>query len=93
MPLYAFECAACGPFETFRGVAESAAPMSCPHCHGDARRVFTPPRLRLLAPPLRRARDREEKSAHEPDVVSHKTGRPMPHRHSHVAPMPWIMSH
>jgi hypothetical protein len=41
--------------------------------------------------PLRTALDREEKSAHEPEVVSVKAGRPLPHAHA-PAP-PWVLSH
>jgi putative FmdB family regulatory protein len=87
MPLYAFTCAACGPFEAFRPAAEAAAAFMCPVCGGAARRRYTPPGLALLPAGLRRARDREEKSAHEPEVVTTKTGRPMPwaghHGHAH----------
>jgi hypothetical protein len=53
--------------------------------------VFTPPGLARLVKPLRSALDREEKSAHEPDVVRAKAGRPLPHRHA-PAP-PWVLSH
>jgi len=87
MPLYAYECGACGPFEAFRPVTSAGAAFVCPACGGAARRLFTPPGLALLPAPLRRARDREEKSAFAPDVVSTKVGRPMPgvghHGHAH----------
>jgi putative FmdB family regulatory protein len=74
MPLYAFECPGCGPFE-LRTQAGAAA--HCPDCGGEARRVFTPPGLARLSKPLRRARDIEERSAHEPAVVTEKRGRPL----------------
>jgi putative FmdB family regulatory protein len=87
MPLYAFTCEACGPFEAFRPAAEAAAPFPCPVCSGAGQRRYTPPGLALLSTPLRGAREREEKSAHQPDVVSAKVGRPMPwaghHGHAH----------
>lgn len=91
MPVYAFTCTGCGAFELSRPMAEAAAPARCPACGGEARRVFTPPGLALLARPVRRALEVEEKSAHEPDVVSTKRGRPMGHRHG-PAP-PWVLSH
>jgi putative FmdB family regulatory protein len=91
MPVYAFSCADCGPFDVTRRAADAGAPAACPACGAEARRVFTPPGLALLARPVRGLLDREEKSAHEPDVVAHKTGRPMPHRHE-PAP-PWVLSH
>lgn len=97
MPIYAFTCGACGPFDVVRSAAESAQPAACPTCQRMTRRVFTPPNLALLPRPLRRVREREEKSAHEPDVVTHKQGRPLPHRHGHGHgahhPMPWVLTH
>ena len=74
MPLYAFECPGCGPFELR---TEVGAPSRCPDCGGEARRVFTPPGLARLSSPLRRARDMEERSAHEPAVVTEKRGHPL----------------
>jgi hypothetical protein len=53
--------------------------------------VFSPPGLALLARPVRGALDMEEKSAHEPEVVSEKRGRPMPHRHTPSPP--WTLGH
>jgi hypothetical protein len=72
-------------------MTEADSPGTCPACGVPARRVFTPPGLALLTRPLRRALDLEEKSAHEPSVVTEKRGRPMPHRHG-PAP-PWMLSH
>jgi putative FmdB family regulatory protein len=91
MPLYAYACAGCGQFDLRRAVADAGAPAVCPGCGAIARRVFTPPGVARLVKPLRSALDREEKSAHEPDVVRAKAGRPLPHRHA-PAP-PWVMSH
>ena len=91
MPYYAFECPGCGPFDLLRPMAQASEPARCPSCGTAARRVFTPPGLPLLARPLRRALDLEEKSAHEPDVVTERRGRPMPHRHA-PAP-PWAVTH
>ena len=91
MPVYAFTCAGCGAFELTRPMAEAATPAQCPECGEEARRVFSPPGLALLARPMRRALDREEKSAHAPEVTSTKRGRPLPHSHG-PAP-PWVLSH
>ena len=91
MPLYAFTCEGCGPFDLLRPVAEASAAALCPDCGAEARRVFTPPGLALMARPMRRALDLEEKSAHEPDVVTEKRGRPMPHRHEKAPP--WALAH
>jgi hypothetical protein len=41
---------------------------------------------------MRGAREREERSAYAPDVVTQKAGRPMPgHAHGHAAP--WAHRH
>ncbi|GAC1401271.1 MAG: hypothetical protein NVSMB59_23090 [Vulcanimicrobiaceae bacterium] len=68
MPLYEFRCAACGPFDVrcSIGALEGAA---CPQCAVPATRVFTSPLLDRMALPLRHALNREERSAHVPDVV------------------------
>jgi putative FmdB family regulatory protein len=91
MPIYAFTCARCGSFELMRPVEEAAAPVACATCGEDARRVFTPPGLARVARPMRRALDLEERSAHEPGVVTEKQGRPLPHRHP--ATPPWVLTH
>jgi putative FmdB family regulatory protein len=91
MPLYGFACATCGPFDLLRPMSEAAAPARCPACGTEARRVFTPPGVARLATPKRAALDIEERSAHEPEVVTTKRGRPMPHKHD-PAP-PWVLSH
>jgi putative FmdB family regulatory protein len=91
MPVYAFTCAACGGFEVARPMAESDEPARCPQCGSHARRVFSPPGLALLARPVRLGLDMQEKSAHEPEVVTQKRGRPMPHRHGPSPP--WAVGH
>ena len=62
-------------------MAEATSAGRCPDCGAEGRRVYSPPGLALLARPLRRALDGEERSAHEPAVVSTKTGAKMPHLH------------
>ena len=91
MPIYAFACEACGEFDVTRGMADAAAPAACPTCGATARRVFSPPGLALLARPMRRVLDLEEKSAHEPEVATEKRGRPLPHRHAPTPP--WVLEH
>jgi putative FmdB family regulatory protein len=91
VPLYAFDCAGCGPFELVRPMADAGAPGTCPACGARARRVFTAPGLPRLARPVFRGLELEEKSAHEPGVVATKRGRAIPHRHP-PAP-PWVLSH
>lgn len=89
MPLYVFACPECGSFEVARPMAEASSRTCCPTCQGEARRVFTPPRLSRLATPVRRALETEEASAHEPRVVTGKRGRPLRQRREPVPP--WVM--
>ena len=49
MPLYGYRCDACGVFEQRRDSAEATAPLACPSCAGNARRVYTPPGVRSRA--------------------------------------------
>lgn len=97
MPLYAFVCESCGPFDEFRPVEEAAAPLACPSCQVPATRVFTtPPAMRPAT--IRAAETRNEKSAHEPNVVRRERASrsdapsppPKPH-HSHGRP--WQIGH
>jgi putative FmdB family regulatory protein len=89
VPLYVFTCPECGSFEVARAMAEASSRACCPTCQGEARRVFTPPRLTRLARPARRALETEEASAHEPRVVTGKRGRPLRQRRQPMPP--WVM--
>jgi putative FmdB family regulatory protein len=91
VPIYAFRCRECGLFELARPMTDAGAAATCPSCGAEARRVFTPPGLALLATPVRGALDQAERSAYEPDVVTRKDGRPLPHRHAQSPP--WVLSH
>jgi putative FmdB family regulatory protein len=91
VPTYTFACAGCGSFDLVRPMAEAGMPGTCPACRAPARRVFTPPGVPLLARPVRRALDLEERSAHEPAVAATKAGRPLPRRHQRTPP--WVLSH
>ena len=91
MPLYAYTCAGCGPFDLLRPMAQAGAVARCPECGAEGRRMFTPPALSALASPVRRALDMQERSAHEPEVVGEKRGQPLPHRHAPTPP--WTLGH
>lgn len=71
-------------------------PAACPSCDSPATRVITAPNLYRTAPWYRRARGIEERSAHEPEVVTRPSegfaGRGLPSSHHHHAP-PWVVSH
>jgi putative FmdB family regulatory protein len=92
MPVYPFVCGDCGPFELRRAVTEAAAPAACPGCRREGRRVWAPPGLVRTPAWKRDALGREERSAHEPEVVGRPQGRPLPHAHGRQAPMPWMLA-
>jgi putative FmdB family regulatory protein len=85
VPIYAYTCERCGPFEERRPMAEASDPASCPSCERQARRLYTPPGLVRTPAALSRALTLDAKSAHEPDVVrAPRGGRPL-HRGGHGA--------
>ncbi|RJL32723.1 FmdB family zinc ribbon protein [Bailinhaonella thermotolerans] len=70
MVAYAYRCGDCGPFDVTRPMGEAAAEEDCPECGGPARRVFTGPSFARTPRALARALAAQEKSAHEPEVVT-----------------------
>jgi putative FmdB family regulatory protein len=93
MPVYAFACAACGPFDLQRPVGDAANAGACPACGAPAPRLFTPPGVARTPAPLRAARDREDRSAHRPDVVRAPSGGSVPWAHRHAPAPPWTVGH
>ncbi|HEY7144979.1 MAG TPA: zinc ribbon domain-containing protein [Streptosporangiaceae bacterium] len=89
MPVYVFSCRDCGTFELSRPMADAGDAARCPACRGESRRVFTPPGLARLDRPVRRVLENEEASAHEPEVVSQRRGRPLPQQRSSTPP--WVL--
>ena len=83
MPVYEYTCETCGPLELRLSMLDASASRTCPTCDAPARRRFTPPGVARTPAPLRAARDREERSAHEPEVVAAPCGRPLPGHHGH----------
>ena len=65
MPVYEFECDAHGCFDEQRPMALAKSSAPCPSCGTDARRVLSVPHVAQLARSERRARDINEKNAHE----------------------------
>ncbi|HEX4340384.1 MAG TPA: zinc ribbon domain-containing protein [Polyangiaceae bacterium] len=70
MPLYEYECARHGAFELSRKMSESSSDAPCPTCKRGARRILSLPSLAQVAGSERKARDRNERSRHEPRIVS-----------------------
>lgn len=75
MPLYEYECSACGPFEATRPMAESSQPGACPTCGGRApRAILTAPSFAGMPAASRTAFATNERSRHEPKRVTGSHG-------------------
>jgi putative FmdB family regulatory protein len=97
MPMYEYQCRAHGVFEAVRSLSEAAQPEPCPACGASAKRILSAPRLAQVGASERIARDRNEKSRHEPRLASPER-RPAPARErpplqaSHGS-RPWVLEH
>ena len=70
MAVYEYRCERDGRFDVTRPLGTAPKSVRCPVCAGEAQRVFTTP-LRSRAPrAVVAALDHEEKTRHEPDVVT-----------------------
>ncbi len=96
MPIYEFECDAHGYFDEQRPMALAKAAAPCPACGTEARRVLSTPNIPLLAASNRRARDRNEQSAHEPKLVKREATQarePEPRKVHATHGRPWAIGH
>ncbi len=93
MPLYGYVCEVCGPFSEMRSMRLSSEPMPCPDCGDSARRSIGAPFIANMDPKNRIAHQRNEKSAHEPRVVSGKPGHRHGGHHAHKPSRPWAIGH
>ena len=72
MPLYDYDCKACGPFRDWAAMAEYKQPRACPQCNTLAGRSLSAPHCRSGNTAQRyKAEAFNERSAHEPKTVSH----------------------
>lgn len=103
MLLYDYACSQCGPFQLFRRVADRNAIAVCPECGNNAARLMTAPFLADMNPHTRIAHQRNEKSSHEPQVMSRRqldhAGAEIPHvcahdhgHHGHETAGGWVKS-
>ncbi|RMR09499.1 FmdB family zinc ribbon protein [Pseudomonas syringae group genomosp. 3] len=71
MPMYEYDCPACGYFTALRPMAESALPCDCPVCEVSSMRVIlSAPGLATMAGNTRSAIAANERSAHAPKTVA-----------------------
>jgi putative FmdB family regulatory protein len=78
MPLYEYDCASCGPFRDWRGMADYSKPAKCPECGKRSPRSMATPSLGMDWQ-QKKAHTNNERSAHEPRVVHRHRGGPMGH--------------
>jgi putative FmdB family regulatory protein len=72
MPIYDYNCTACGGFRLMRRMADCAAPAVCPECGRTAAKSVTAPFLADMPTLSRVACQRNELSAHAPAVMSRR---------------------
>jgi putative FmdB family regulatory protein len=70
MPLYEFECIDHGVFELERGMAHASERAVCHVCQREAPRIMSLPNLAQVPRSQAIARERNEKSQHEPRLVT-----------------------
>lgn len=97
MPLYEYRCNKHGVFERMAGMSESDRPAACPRCKKSSKRILSSVRGAQMSATEVRARDRNERSKHEPKVVQAAKRKLMPGqrpklRSSHAS-RPWALEH
>jgi putative FmdB family regulatory protein len=98
MPIYDYECAACGPYRRMRKMSEASAACACPVCGEPGRKLVMAPYVADMKPHTRIAHARNEKSAHEPRVVRRGEGSSdwpcagHGHDHTHAGASGWVQS-
>ena len=74
MPLYEYECKRHGAFELWRKMSESRSDARCPDCGRTAPRILSLASVAQVGVNERKARDRNERSRHEPRVATKTSG-------------------
>jgi putative FmdB family regulatory protein len=99
MPMYEYECKSHGVFEALRSIREAASPEACPDCGESARRILSAAHGCEVSRGERIARDRNERSSHEPKLVRGSGGSAYPKpgaapalQASHSS-RPWCLEH
>jgi putative FmdB family regulatory protein len=70
MPVYEYECARHGLFELIKSVSQAYEAGLCPRCEQPGKRLISVPMLSSMARSEVIARDRNERSRHEPRLAS-----------------------
>jgi putative FmdB family regulatory protein len=87
MPLYNYQCDACGPFRNWRAMAQSDQPTACLSCGAPSLRLLSAPFLSCISANAKIAHERNERSADAPRVMQRAEldahGGPPIHHHVH----------
>ncbi|WP_035988072.1 zinc ribbon domain-containing protein [Leptolyngbya sp. KIOST-1] len=84
MPLYDYKCRDHGLFQELAMVSDSAQPQPCPQCDSPSARVIVlTPALLGLDPAQREARERSDRSRHEPLFSTPEQRAEAQERHQH----------
>jgi putative FmdB family regulatory protein len=86
MAIYEYRCERDGAFEVTREIGTAPAAIACPVCASEAVRVFSSPMISLAPRALVAALDHEEKTRHEPEVVTSLPPAPA-HKRTPVLPL------
>lgn len=98
MPLYEYDCGKHGVFETMHSMHDAEQPERCPSCGASSPRVLSAPRLACVSKNERIARERNEKSRHEPRQAKQKKAGPKvpgtrPALRASHSSRPWCLEH
>jgi len=86
MAIYEYRCEVDGPFDVTLPIGTAPSSVACPECASEAERVFSAPMSSLAPRALVAALDHEDKTRHEPDVVTSLPPRPR-HQRTPVLPL------
>ncbi|MFI8690778.1 zinc ribbon domain-containing protein [Stutzerimonas kunmingensis] len=71
MPIYEYDCDACGDFTALRPMSVRSEPCDCPACGTPSPRVIrTAPGLATMAGSTRAAHETNERASHAPKTVT-----------------------
>jgi putative FmdB family regulatory protein len=84
--IYEYRCERDGAFEVTRPIGTAPTSIACPLCASKAERVFSSPMVSHTPRALGAALDHEEKTRHEPDVVTSLPPAPA-HKRTPVLPL------
>ena len=98
MPLYEYDCQKHGVFESMHSMQDAEQPERCPSCGVTSPRILSTPRVAQVKKNERIARDRNEKSRHEPRVSKQskptaKVPGARPALRSSHSSRPWCLEH